>query len=244
MTSFSVNLNKIALLRNSRPKDFPSLEEAALLAIRCGCDGLTIHPRADERHARLVDIDRLAAICKAAPRKIELNIEGNCRAELMARARAAGVDQFTLVPADPGELTSTRGWHPEKDDMNAVRAAATELRAHMRVSLFIEPDVTQVRLAQELGVDCVEIYTGSYVEALASGDEPPILERIVAAAKQARTAGLRVHLGHDLDLANLPMLLRAVKPDEVSIGHAIAAEAVLIGLEARLPLYVRACHEA
>jgi pyridoxine 5-phosphate synthase len=243
MSNFSVNLNKVALLRNSRPKDFPSIEEAAHLAIRCGCDGLTIHPRADERHARLVDIDRLAAICKTAPRKIELNIEGNCRPELMARARAARADQFTLVPADPGELTSTRGWSPEKDDMNAVKAAAAELRALMRVSLFIEPDIAQVRLAQELGTHCVEIYTGYYVDALSAGNAPKVLERIVTAAEHARAAGLRVHLGHDLDLANLPPLLRAVKPDEVSIGHAIAAEAMLVGLEARLPLYASVCHE-
>jgi pyridoxine 5-phosphate synthase len=244
MTNFSVNLNKVALLRNSRPKDFPSIEEAAILAIRCGCDGLTIHPRADERHARLVDVDGLAAICKGASRKIELNIEGNCRPALMARARAARADQFTLVPADPGELTSTRGWNPEKDDMNAVKAAVIELREHMRVSLFIEPDIAQVRLARELGTQCVEIYTGDYVNALSLGNAPRILEQIIGAAEHARAAGLRIHLGHDLDLANLSPLLQAVKPDEVSIGHAIAAEAMLVGLEARLPLYVRACHES
>src|SRR5215470_20417657 len=99
----------------------------------------------------------------------------------------------------------------------------------MRVSLFIEPDIAQVRLARELGTQCVEIYTGDYINALSSGNAPRILEQIIAAAEHARAGGLRIHLGHDLDLANLPPLLQAVEPDEVSIGHAIAAEAMLVG---------------
>ncbi len=225
---FSVNINKIALLRNSRGHNIPDVIEAAKLAIRAGAQGITIHPRPDERHARLSDIQALKDIPEVSQGTVELNVEGYPRPELLAAAKAAKVHQFTIVPSDPGELTSTRGWQ-DRDGEELLKKTLEFLSEFTKTSVFIDVNNQGVDLAARLKAQAVEIITQDY--SLCTGkDRLKQLNQIVSVANYARAKGLRVHLGHDLNAENLPRLIQAVHPDEVSIGHAIVSEAVMLGL--------------
>ena len=225
---FSVNINKIALLRNSRGHHIPDLIEAAKLVIRAGAQGITIHPRPDERHARLSDIRALKNIPEISQGLVELNVEGYPRPELLAAVKEAAVHQFTIVPSDPGELTSTRGWQ-DRDGEELLRKTVQFLKTFTKTSVFIDVNTAGVELAIRVGAQAVELITQEY--SLCSGKERlQQLNQIVAVANDARQKGLRVHLGHDLNAENLPRLVQAVQPDEVSIGHAIVSEAVMAGL--------------
>ncbi|MFY9825536.1 MAG: pyridoxine 5'-phosphate synthase [Thermoanaerobaculia bacterium] len=243
MTKLSVNLNKVALVRNSRGGETPSLVEAARIAVEAGCSGLTLHPRADARHATLEDILALARYEPVASGRIELNVEGDAREELLTVVAKTGATQFTLVPVTPGERTSHRGWRRE-DGVDAARRVVDRLAPHTRVSLFIDADPGAVEWAVAAGVAAVEIYTGPWAEAYGTEAAEPLLAAIQATAETARRHGLRVHAGHDLNLQNLETLVRRIHPDEVSIGHALISEALLEGLQGITAAYERVLRQA
>ncbi|MCA9312011.1 MAG: pyridoxine 5'-phosphate synthase [Phycisphaerales bacterium] len=228
MTRLSVNINKVALVRNSREGNSPALVDAARVAIDAGCHGITVHPREDERHVRMSDLASLMAIPEIAAGEIEFNVEGDPRAALLDECARLSVHQFTAVPVTPGELTSHRGWR-RGDDLGVLREVTGRLPRTTRLSLFLDPTPETVDIAAEFGFHAIEIYTGPYANAVGAEREAE-LARVVATAARARELSLRVHAGHDLTTENLPMLLGATQVDEVSIGHAIAAESMLTGL--------------
>jgi pyridoxine 5-phosphate synthase len=237
MTRLSVNLNKIALLRNARDSGLPSVIRAATIALDAGAHGITVHPRPDARHIRTVDVHDLARLLADRP-QAEFNIEGNPLHNLMPLALAVKPDQCTLVPDETNALTSSFGW--------ALPARATELEPliaklrgnGIRVSLFMDPQPDAMRLARELGADRVELYTEAYARApLDAG----VLARYVESAQAAREAGLGVNAGHDLNLDNVGRFVAAAAPiDEVSIGHALIGDALEIGLSAAVARYLAA----
>jgi pyridoxine 5-phosphate synthase len=242
-TTLSVNLNKVALLRNSRDIGVPNLIEAARVAIDNGVNGLTLHPRADARHATLDDVLAVSEIPEVKSGAIEFNIEGDLRPELLRLAKAVKSTQFTVVPVTPGELTSRRGWRAY-DDQNALVATVQHFAGACRVSVFCDATEPSVNLAAAAGVDAVEFYTGDYAMAFGTlrGDE--LLTQLEQAANLARSRGLRVHAGHDLTQENLPPLLKRVRPDELSIGHAIISESLFKGLGQVVREYVACVNNA
>jgi len=243
-TALSVNLNKVALLRNARNGERPSVLGAAVIAVASGADGITVHPRPDQRHIRPADVLALAA----GSLGVELNIEGNpfhgAQGDypgflaLVERARPA---QCTLVPDAPAQLTSDHGWDLATDGAR-LRPIIQRLHAvRCRVSLFMDPDAAAIEGARDVGADRVELYTEEYARAHAGGAARPQLERYRAAAMAAQEAGLGVNAGHDLNLDNLEDFCREV-PDvlEVSIGQALIADALELGLAESVRRY-RAC---
>jgi pyridoxine 5-phosphate synthase len=243
LTRLSVNLNKVALLRNSRGADLPSLDRAAETVLAAGAGGITLHPRPDLRHARPDDIAAQRARCTAP---LELNLEGNPFAP--ANPRYPGFlallgehrpDQATLVPDADAQLTSDHGFDLAADEQR-LRPIVAQLRAlGMRVSLFVDMDVPEVQRAADIGADGIEIYTGPYAHAFASGDPGAALDACARTATAARACGLLVNAGHDLDLQNLGPLLRHCGPiAEVSIGHALIGEALYRGLDATVRAYL------
>lgn len=235
-TLLSVNLNKVCLLRNSRGGAAPDPLAAARICIAAGAGGLTLHPRADARHATLDDVVAFAALPEVRDGGIELNVEGDLRPELMRTAKGAGAHQFTVVPVMPGEVTSSRGWRVY-DDHAALEAAVGFFAGGPRVSVFCDATEASVRLAAAAGAHAAEFYTGDYARAFGTPEGGRELERLVAAAGLARSLGLRVNGGHDLTTENLPAFIGAVRPDEVSIGHQIVADALVAGLEATVRAY-------
>ncbi|HEX5757916.1 MAG TPA: pyridoxine 5'-phosphate synthase [Thermoanaerobaculia bacterium] len=236
MTTLSVNLNKVCLVRNSRGGGVPDLVAAARLAIAAGCGGLTLHPRADARHATLDDVRALAAMEEVASGRIELNVEGDLRPEVIAVVRETRATQYTVVPVTPGEITSTRGWD-RRDDGAALRRAIDSLAGGSRISLFVDVEGEGIDLAAELGAAAVELHTFDYAAAYPTPRRDEVLARFERAAQRARARGLRVHAGHDLDLENLALLVERLRPDEVSIGHAIVSQALLTGLPSVVARY-------
>lgn len=251
MTALSVNLNKIALLRNSRDTRSPDVPSHARLCIDAGADGITVHPRPDQRHIRASDCRELAAMLT-----VEFNMEGNPFTGPRASDRS-GVDDYpgflalvrelrpaqcTLVPDGDEQLTSDHGFDLTRDG-DRVAPVVQELRGlGVRVSLFMDPDPAQMPLAAAIGADRVELYTESYAHAFATGqDAAGVLDGFRAAADAAAAAGLGINAGHDLNLENLPPF-RAAIPDllEVSIGHALTVDALRLGLAATVQAYQRA----
>ncbi|MAH87026.1 MAG: pyridoxine 5'-phosphate synthase [Kiloniella sp.] len=230
MTLLSVNINKIALLRNSRGSGKPDLVEGARLALAGGAEGLTVHPRADERHITLADVRTIADMPEVRERRVEFNIEGDLRDDLLNLVEAVRPTQFTIVPVMAGEVTSSRGWRGE-DDHTALGTCCARMRAAgIRTAVFVDPDPASVLLAAKGGCDGVEIYTGLYADAHGRGDFAAALDDIEAAAEQARALGLRLNGGHDLTVENLGPLCARVVFDEFSIGHRIASDALFRGL--------------
>lgn len=236
MTALSVNLNKIALLRNARGGGQPDVAGAGRTCLDAGARGLTVHPRPDARHIRADDISVLAALCAA--RGVEFNIEGNPFAPprpgypgLLALCETARPTQVTLVPDGDGQLTSDHGFDFHRDGA-ALRPLIAQFRAlGCRVSVFIDVGNPDLVLAAQLGVQRVELYTGPYAEAFARGAAQAALAAAAATARSAQAAGLAVNAGHDLDQANLGAFLAAVPGvQEVSIGHALISEALYAGL--------------
>lgn len=242
MARLSVNLNKIALLRNSRRTGVPDLRHFAELALAAGARGLTVHPRPDERHIRASDVPLLASVLGPHRPGAEFNIEGFPDDRLMAVVRAAVPEQVTLVPDAPDAFTSEEGWHLGPDQMEVARGFVAACHAlGCRVVLFIDPDPAVVPLVPATGADGVEIYTGGYAASFRDGDHAPILERITATAVAARDAGLVVNAGHDLNLDNIPPLMRAVPfLAEASIGHELTADALDNGWAATVAAYAKA----
>lgn len=247
MAVLSVNLNKVAVLRNSRGGRLPDPLAAARVCLEQGCRGLTVHPRPDGRHIRHDDVTALAALVAAQDRPVELNIEGNPFAPrrpgypgLLELARETRPAQVTFVPDADGQLTSDHGFDLARDAarLRPVVAAFRELGC--RVSLFIDPGTTRLEPAAALGADRIEIYTGPYAEAFAAGrGVEAALADCRATAEAARAAGLGVNAGHDLDQRNLGPLLQAIPwIAEVSIGHALIGEALFDGLAATVRRYL------
>ncbi|MBK7776565.1 MAG: pyridoxine 5'-phosphate synthase [Sandaracinaceae bacterium] len=232
MARLSVNVNKVATLRNSRGGDEPNVLRAVRACVAAGAPGITVHPRADERHIRLDDVRVIAEELAPIAFQVELNVEGDPRPDLVALVRELRPAQFTLVPVRPGEITSEAGW-PPGSPTEALRELCTELRElGVRSSIFVDPTPAAVDFAASLGADRVELYTEPYARAFERGDDEAqaSLATYVVAAKHARTVGLGVNAGHDLDLRNLPLFKALPGLKEVSIGHALMSEALFRGL--------------
>lgn len=235
-TKLSVNVNKVALLRNSRMLDIPSVEHVARLAIDGGAQGITVHPRPDGRHIRAGDVPVLYKLART--RGVEYNIEGNPFHQVMDLVRSVGPDQCTLVPDDPGAFTSDHGWNLDRDGKR-LEPIVAELKAlGVRVSLFIDPDEQAMQRARTIGADRVELYTEPYARAFGTSGQEATLARYRAAALAAGRAGLGINAGHDLNLENLPLFLKSVPGVlEVSIGHALVADALEFGMKESVRLY-------
>jgi len=237
--NLSVNLNKVALLRNSRGGVNPAPVVAGETCIRAGASGLTLHWRHDNRHTRVDDVRDLVAL--ARERRVEFNLEGDGRDELMALAEELRPTQFTLVPVRPGEITSDHGWDlPRQSELVSSTLAPLD-RLGIRTAIFVEVDA-DMAAAAATGVRRVEIYTEPYARAFGTPRQQREFQRLRDCARAAAAAGLGVNAGHDLDLRNTPLLAREV-PEmlEVSIGHALIADALYIGLEPAVRAYVAAC---
>ena len=228
MTKLSVNLNKIALLRNQRNIGIPSVIESAKTVMRAGSHGVTVHPRPDERHIRYSDVYELAQIVT-----VEFNIEGNPFTgrymEIVTDVKPA---QATLVPDEPGAITSDHGWNIEKNKERLMPVIKKLKDAGIRVSLFMDPLIEPIKLARQIGADRVELYTEPYACAFSENkDIDKVLQKYIDAAKAALDAGLGINAGHDLNLHNLGKFCKNVPGIlEVSIGHALIADALEMGL--------------
>jgi len=248
-TKLSVNLNKVALIRNSRDTTIPSVVDAARTAIAAGADGITVHPRPDMRHIRPSDVYDLASLlAQDEYRHIEFNIEGNPYANseengfpgFMALVNDVSPHQCTLVPDDSIQLTSDHGWDLTRES-NVLKPLVVALQEqNIRISLFMDPDEAQLALAARLGVERIEFYTGPYAEHFGDPAQYQILDTFSNAGNVANSLGLGINAGHDLNLDNLTTFCRSVTPvAEVSIGHAIISDALWLGLEETITRYRR-----
>jgi pyridoxine 5-phosphate synthase len=252
-TALSVNVNKIALLRNTRHLGIPSVVRAATLCLEAGANGITVHPRPDERHIRAGDVQDVAALLKAWP-QAEYNIEGNPFHNLMGFIRALAAQgmppaQATFVPDAEGQFTSDHGWQlqdPANTDAERLRPLVEECHAlGVRVSLFMDAEPAAMAAARALGADRIELYTEPYAAAHGTPGQAGQLARFAAAARAAQAAGLGINAGHDLNQANLADFLRAVPGVlEVSIGHALVADALEVGLPETVRAYQRCIRAA
>ncbi len=235
MTRLSVNINKIATLRNSRGGNNPDLLQSALDIERFGAEGITVHPRPDERHIRYADVHELKKNIRT-----EFNIEGNCSEEKFVKlVLDVKPDQVTLVPDALGQLTSDHGWDTitHRDYLRDMIAQFKS--AGIRTSIFCDPDPKMIEGAAETGTDRIELYTESYAKAF-PGNKEKAIAPYIAAAELAHQAGLGINAGHDLDLHNLNFLIQKIPYiDEVSIGHALICDALYFGLENTVQLYRR-----
>ncbi len=239
MTRLSVNLNKVALLRNSRTLGIPSVTRLAVVALDAGAAGITVHPRPDGRHIRTEDVYALAELLRRYP-KAEFNIEGNPFHAVVDLVREVKPHQFTLVPDDPAAFTSDHGWDLRRNGERLRPVVEALNKAGVRVSLFMDPDPEVMPLAAALGAGRVELYTEPYAAAYGTGDEAATLARYVRAAEAAQAVGLGLNAGHDLNQQNLGRLIAAIPAiSEVSIGHALTAEALEDGFAATVKNYVR-----
>jgi len=243
--ALSVNLNKVALLRNTRHLGIPSLTRAATLCLQAGAAGITVHPRPDARHIRAHDVVDLAELMRDWPDR-EFNIEGNPLHNLLAcaqdiRARGLPVHQLTFVPDGEGQFTSDHGWNFPADAATLRPLIAQAQALGARVSLFMDADASAMAGAKAAGADRVELYTEPYAAAWGTADQGAQLQRFAAAAQAALDAGLGVNAGHDLNLVNLAAFARKVPGlREVSIGHALIADALEMGYADTVRAY-RAC---
>ena len=245
MTKLSVNVNKIATLRNTRTLGIPDIPRLAAIALQAGAHGLTVHPRPDERHIRPDDVTALSAVVKRFP-GAEYNIEGNPFHGLVEHCQRVRPTQATLVPDTREAFTSNHGFNLVElgpVERRALGQAIETLHAcGSRVSLFLDPIPEMMPLARDLGTDRVELYTEPYALAHRSGDAVRSIQTYARAAKAARDAGLAVNAGHDLNLDNLAEFLRGVSPiSEVSIGHALIADALELGLAETVRRYLALC---
>ena len=246
MARLSVNLNKVALLRNSRRTGVPDIARFARIALASGAEGLTVHPRPDERHIRGTDVTLIAALMAGDRPAKEFNIEGYPDDRLMAILRAIRPEQCTLVPDAPDAFTSEEGWKLDAAQTAlAVPAIAAIKALGCRVVLFIDPDPAVIPRARAAGADGVEIYTGAYAAAFREGRHAPILAAIAATARAAAAEGLVVNAGHDLNLLNIPALMEAVPfLAEASIGHELTADALELGFGPTVAAYAKVLRPA
>jgi len=238
MTKLSVNLNKVALLRNARNIGIPSVTGAARTSVRASAHGITVHPRPDERHIRRSDVYELSALLAEMP-AVEFNVEGNPFPEFMEVVRRVRPRQCTLVPDSPTALTSDHGWDLEESG-ERLRPIIAELKGlGIRVSLFLDADPAHMERARQIGADRVELYTEPYAAAYGSPGEDEQFERLARAARRAQELGLGVNAGHDLNLQNLGRFCSIPGILEVSVGHALVADALEVGLFNAVRSYLR-----
>lgn len=237
MVRLSVNVNKVATLRNARGGDRPSVRHAAEVAIAAGCQGITVHPRPDERHIRRADVLELASWLP-----VELNVEGYPAEEWLRLVEQVRPAQATLVPDPPEVLTSNAGWRFRRVDRAWLAEVVARLRqTGARVSLFLDPDPSEVEGAATAGADRIELYTEAYARAFATPRRGAVFAGYRATAERALAAGLGVNAGHDLDLDNLSFLAANLPGlAEVSIGHALISDALDLGLAAAVRAYLAA----
>ena len=242
MARLSVNLNKVALLRNSRRTGVPDLLHFARLALDAGAAGLTVHPRPDERHIRRTDVPALAALMQPHRPKMELNIEGYPDDRMTAILAEVRPEQCTFVPDAPDAFTSEEGWKLDAAQMPLARGAIAAAKAlGARTILFIDPDPAMPARVRDAGADGIEIYTGSYAAAFRTGTHAALLAAITETGRAAQALGLVVNAGHDLNLHNIPPLMAAVPfLAEASIGHELTADALEHGFVATVRAYAAA----
>lgn len=235
-TKLSVNINKIATLRNSRGGNNPDVVKAAVDAQRFGADGITVHPRPDERHIRYEDVRAIKKVIQT-----EYNIEGNPREQkFVDLVLEVKPNQVTLVPDELGQLTSDHGWDTIKHKDYLREVIGVFKAAGIRVSIFVDADAAMVEGAAETGTDRIELYTEAYAKSYAAGNKAEAVAPFVEAAKKATALGLGLNAGHDLDLHNLKFLKQNIPAlDEVSIGHALIVDAIYLGFENAVQLYKR-----
>lgn len=244
-TALSVNLNKVALLRNTRHLGIPSVTKAAGIVLQAGANGITVHPRPDERHIRGTDVHELAELLRRDWPHIEYNIEGNPFHNLMDFVRAVRPHQATFVPDAEGQFTSDHGWQLPADIERLAPVIAETKALGVRVSLFMDPIPEAMRLAREVGADRVELYTETYASAWGTPRQAEVLAAFTATAEAALAVGLGINAGHDLSRDNLTDFLRAVPGvQEVSIGHALIADALELGYTATIRDYQRCIQQA
>jgi pyridoxine 5-phosphate synthase len=239
MTNLSVNLNKIALLRNARTNDEPSVVEAARLCIEAGAHGITLHPRPDQRHARPSDVYELGEML-AGSTPVEFNVEGNPFPEFLEIVHKVRPTQCTLVPDSADVLTSDRGWELIHEGKRLKPIISDLKDAGIRVSLFMDAESTEFEQAREAGADRVELYTKSYADFYGSNQEEVVFEQFAQAAGAAQSVGLGVNAGHDLNLKNLTKFCSIPNILEVSIGHALIGDALKMGLFDAVRAYLKA----
>ncbi len=239
-TALSINLNKVALVRNTRHLDIPSVTRAARLCLEAGAQGITVHPRPDERHIRPGDVEKLADVIATWPVKREYNIEGNPFQNLMTYVRQYRPHQATFVPDGEDQFTSDHGWNFPQD-AERLKPLIDECKSlGVRVSLFMDPIPEQMAAAKAVGADRVELYTEPYAAAFGTPEQSTQLARYVAAAKAAQAVGLGVNAGHDLSLRNLtPFVTHVPQVLEVSIGHAFVTDALEMGYAEAVRAYRR-----
>jgi pyridoxine 5-phosphate synthase len=237
----SVNVNKVATLRNSRGGTAPSVLKAVRVCLKAGAPGITAHPRADERHVTAADVREIAREL-TAHRNVEFNVEGDPRPDLLALVHEVQPHQCTLVPVTPGEITSQAGWPADTPRAELSGIVRTLQDLGVRVSLFVEPKPEPIRWAASLGAKRIELYTEPFARAVERGpfDARHSFEIYADAAKLAHSLGLGVNAGHDLDLDNLTMFRELPHLAEVSIGHALISHALFVGLERAVGDYLRA----
>lgn len=235
----SVNVNKVATLRNSRGGSEPDVLEAVSTCVAAGAPGITVHPRADARHIRASDVHDIAELLKASP-DVEYNIEGDPRPDLLELVLKVRPTQCTLVPVKPGEVTSQAGWPADTaiDELKSIVAGIKKLG--VRVSMFIDPVPEAVKWAAAVGGDRVELYTEPFARAFEAGRGEASVKTYAVAAELAHTMGLGINAGHDLDLKNLLLFRRLPHLQEVSIGHALVSHALYVGLERSVRDYLDA----
>lgn len=241
MIKLSVNVNKVATVRNSRGGSVPSVLEAVDVCIAAGAPGITVHPRADRRHITPDDVRAIVRRVRAAPVPVEYNIEGDPRPELLDLVEEVRPDQCTLVPVVPGEITSQAGWQPGSATQGLAKVIERLHAAGVRVSLFVEPLADPIRWASSVGADRVELYTEPFARAFERGPDIGARELVgyADAARFAHSLGLGVNAGHDLDSSNLVLFRGLPYLDEVSIGHAIISRAIFVGLSAVVREYLQ-----
>ena len=235
MTRLSVNINKIATLRNARGGNMPDVQKTARDCERFGAQGITVHPRPDERHITRRDVELLKPLITT-----EFNIEGNPTPEFIELVLKHKPDQVTLVPDDPNQLTSDHGWDTIKHKDFLMDMISRFKEAGIRTSIFVDPDPKMVENAVKTGTDRIELYTESYASGFPVDKEKAIAP-FLKAAKVAKEMGLGLNAGHDLNLDNLPYFIQTIPwINEVSIGHALICDALYLGLENTIQLYLRA----
>jgi pyridoxine 5-phosphate synthase len=231
--SLSVNVNKVATLRNSRGGRVPAVLDAVEVCLRAGVQGITVHPRADARHITSVDVHDIARRLSSHEPHVEYNIEGDPRPDLIELVHAVTPTQCTLVPVRPGEITSQAGWDPATPKA-ALSGIVKDMRAAgIRVSIFVDPEEAPIRWAADVGASRIELYTEPFARAFERGrdDGRGSFDRYARAAQLASSLGLGINAGHDLDLDNLVLFRTLPHLEEVSIGHALISHALFVGLD-------------
>jgi pyridoxine 5-phosphate synthase len=235
----SVNVNKVATLRNSRGGNEPNLLESVATCVKAGVPGITVHPRADGRHIRIADVHAIADLLKTSP-QVEYNIEGDPRPDLLELVLKVRPTQCTLVPVTPGEVTSQAGW-PADTSVAEISSIVSQIKKiGVRVSMFVDPVPDAVKWAAAVGGDRVELYTEPFARAFESGRGEASFKTYADAAELAHSLRLGVNAGHDLDLKNLQIFRRLPHLQEVSIGHALISHALYVGLHQSVSDYLNA----